>query len=193
MRRLVWHASSVVSSFKATGTGKSQTITNLIADYLGRGKRVLFVCEKRAALDVVFYRLKQSGLDSLCSLIHDSQGDKKAFIADLKKGYEAWMSAEDRYQELAHARQILLAELEAYHGLLAEFENAMAQSDERLGTSARNLLQRLVSMPEAPQISSLMRESLPLLRIGMRMPSWLNDCIVLCANASVSIVWRHIP
>ena len=38
------------------GTGKSQTITNLIADYAGRGLRVLFVCEKRAALDVVFHR-----------------------------------------------------------------------------------------------------------------------------------------
>src|SRR5262249_55328690 len=38
------------------GTGKSQTITNLIADYVARGKRVLFVCEKRAAIDVVFHR-----------------------------------------------------------------------------------------------------------------------------------------
>ncbi|HLM53229.1 MAG TPA: AAA domain-containing protein, partial [Pseudoxanthomonas sp.] len=62
------------------GTGKSQTITNLIADYAGRGQRVLFVCEKRAALDVVFHRLRQSGLDDLCCLIHDSQSDKKAFI-----------------------------------------------------------------------------------------------------------------
>jgi hypothetical protein len=43
------------------GTGKSQTITNLIADYVVRGKRVLFVCEKRAAIDVVFHRLQQTG------------------------------------------------------------------------------------------------------------------------------------
>src|ERR1043166_3257610 len=41
------------------GTGKSQTITNLVADYVARGKRVLFVCEKRAAIDVVFHRLRQ--------------------------------------------------------------------------------------------------------------------------------------
>ena len=41
------------------GTGKSQTITNLIADFVVRGKRVLFVCEKRAAIDVVYHRLKQ--------------------------------------------------------------------------------------------------------------------------------------
>src|SRR5262249_32619291 len=59
------------------GTGKSQTITNLIANYVARGKGVLFVCEKRAALDVVFHRLKQTGLGDVSTLIHDSQGDKK--------------------------------------------------------------------------------------------------------------------
>src|SRR4029450_11101344 len=70
------------------GTGKSQTITNLIADYVARGKRVLFVCEKRAAIDIVFHRLRQQGLDELCCLIHDSQTDKKAFIQDLKQKWE---------------------------------------------------------------------------------------------------------
>jgi hypothetical protein len=40
------------------GTGKSQTITNLIADYVARGQRVLFVCQKRAAIDVVHARLR---------------------------------------------------------------------------------------------------------------------------------------
>ena len=79
------------------GTGKSQTITNLIADYVARGKRVLFVCEKRAAIDVVFHRLRQQGLDELCCLIHDSQTDKKAFIQDLKQTYE-------RFSELGRAR-----------------------------------------------------------------------------------------
>ena len=59
------------------GTGKSQTITNLIADYVARGKRVLFVCQKRAAIDVVHARLRQRGLDDLASLIHDSQADKQ--------------------------------------------------------------------------------------------------------------------
>ena len=60
------------------GTGKSQTIVNLVADYLARGKRVVFVCEKRAALDVVYHRLAQQGLGRLCSIIHDSQEDKRA-------------------------------------------------------------------------------------------------------------------
>src|ERR1700704_6383040 len=77
------------------GTGKSQTITNLIADYVARGKRVLFVCEKRAAIDVVFHRLRQQGLDELCCLIHDSQTDKKAFIQNLKQTYETFLSQAD--------------------------------------------------------------------------------------------------
>ncbi len=146
------------------GTGKSQTITNLIADYLGRGKRVLFVCEKRAALDVVFYRLKQSGLDSLCSLIHDSQADKKTFIADLKKCYEGWIANDDQSLELANKRQQLVAEMQAYRDLLEDFENAMAQSDTAVGMSARTLLRRLVSLPTAPQITTAENESLPKLK-----------------------------
>ncbi len=72
------------------GTGKSQTITNLIADFAARGRRVLFVCQKRAALDVVYHRLSQHGLDELSVLIHDSQDDKKGFIADLGRTYREW-------------------------------------------------------------------------------------------------------
>ena len=87
------------------GTGKSQTITNFIADYVARGKGVLFVCEKRAALDVVFHRLKQSGLGDVSTLIHDSQGDKKAFIGELKVIYEAWTSKKPSEDIAKHGRR----------------------------------------------------------------------------------------
>lgn len=73
------------------GTGKSQTITNLIAEYLGRKKRVLFVCEKRAALDVVHNRLRGTGLGAMSALFHDSQGNRREFIADLATQYNNWM------------------------------------------------------------------------------------------------------
>ena len=52
------------------GTGKSQTITNLIANALGQGKRVLFVAEKRAALEVVKRRLEHAGLGPFCLDVH---------------------------------------------------------------------------------------------------------------------------
>lgn len=67
------------------GSGKSQTIVNLIADCLAKGKKVLFVSEKRPALDVVFNRMKSANIDSQAVLIHSSDLNKsdlyKEFLA----------------------------------------------------------------------------------------------------------------
>jgi hypothetical protein len=70
------------------GTGKSQTIANIIGDHLARGERVLFVCDKRTALDVVKYRLDSMGLGSLCGVIHDPQRDRSAFYLGLRERLE---------------------------------------------------------------------------------------------------------
>ncbi|MBS1506495.1 MAG: DUF4011 domain-containing protein [Bacteroidetes bacterium] len=59
------------------GTGKSQLIANLISDGIANGKRVLLVCQKRAALDVVYARLKEAGLDKFVALVHDYKNDRK--------------------------------------------------------------------------------------------------------------------
>jgi len=58
------------------GSGKSQLICNLMADFASQGKRVLLVCQKRAALDVVFQRLKTVGMDPFVALIHDFKNDR---------------------------------------------------------------------------------------------------------------------
>lgn len=55
------------------GTGKSQTITNIIAQCMFAGKRVLFVAEKRAALEVVHKRLKEDGLAGFCLELHSNK------------------------------------------------------------------------------------------------------------------------
>lgn len=55
------------------GTGKSQTITNIIAQCLYDGKRVLFVAEKRAALEVVYKRLTEDGLSGFCLELHSNK------------------------------------------------------------------------------------------------------------------------
>lgn len=65
------------------GTGKSQTITNIISDYLARGKKILFVAEKLAALNVVSSKLKVLGLDDLLMEIHSHKSKKKDFINEL--------------------------------------------------------------------------------------------------------------
>lgn len=65
------------------GTGKSQTITNLIAAALAQGKKVLFVAEKRAALEVVKNRLGRAGLGDFCLELHSHKSQKQAVIASI--------------------------------------------------------------------------------------------------------------
>jgi hypothetical protein len=59
------------------GTGKSQLICNLLADALATRKRVLVVCQKRAALDVVWDRLQQGGFADFIALVHDYRNDRR--------------------------------------------------------------------------------------------------------------------
>ena len=65
------------------GTGKSQTITNIIAESLLNGKKVLFVSEKLAALNVVYDKLSKAGLSDFCLELHSHKANKKDVIADL--------------------------------------------------------------------------------------------------------------
>ncbi len=105
------------------GTGKSQTITNLIADFVARGSSILFVCEKRAALDVVYHRLKQVGLEELCCYIHDSQGDKREFIKNLKATYEDFAQNKMDLPLLKNRRQALLDKMNVHLDFIREFHD----------------------------------------------------------------------
>lgn len=67
------------------GTGKSQTITNLIAESLAAGKRILFVSEKAAALEVVKRNLDKCGLGDGCLELHSYRADKKQVLAELDR------------------------------------------------------------------------------------------------------------
>ncbi|MCC5939105.1 MAG: DUF4011 domain-containing protein [Lunatimonas sp.] len=78
------------------GTGKSQLICNLVADFASRGKKVLVVSQKRAALDVVYARLAGQGFGNFAALIHDFRGDRKA----LYKKIAHQIGSLDNYQEL---------------------------------------------------------------------------------------------
>ncbi|WP_134738764.1 AAA domain-containing protein [Nocardioides sp. 503] len=128
------------------GTGKSQTITNLIADYLARGRRVLFICQKRAALDVVHARLRSQGLDEVCTLVHDSQADKKAFVHALRDTYERWLSPAQDLADLEAARSRLTAELARARAEIGALEQALTT-----GPAPRlvDLVDRLVALRES--------------------------------------------
>lgn len=70
------------------GTGKSQTITNIIANAVGQGKKVLFVAEKMAALDVVKRRLDNIDLGMACLELHSHKTNKRDVLAELKRVME---------------------------------------------------------------------------------------------------------
>lgn len=82
------------------GTGKSQTITNIIADALYQGKRVLFVAAKKAALDVVHRRLEQIGLGPFTLELHSNKSKKSDVLVQLSQSLEVSKQVlSDNYQK----------------------------------------------------------------------------------------------
>lgn len=151
------------------GTGKSQTITNLIADFVARGKSVLFVCEKRAALDVVFHRLKQNNLHELCCYIHDSQGDKRTFVKDLKATYEDFIAHKMDAHALEMKRDLLLQQMKEQIQLLESYNHTQLSEPETLGTPVCTLICRLIAIKEnTPLLNPQQQELLP------HYKSWLQ-------------------
>lgn len=70
------------------GTGKSQTIANMIAHNLALGRRVLFVAEKMAALEVVYRRLEEKGLGEFCLELHSSKTSKVDVLKQLERAWD---------------------------------------------------------------------------------------------------------
>ena len=102
------------------GTGKSQTITNMIANALYKGKRVLFVAEKMAALSVVQNRLTKIGLDPFCLELHSNKVTKSHFLAQLQKAIEVIhiqspADFESTSKQLFERRKKLIDYMEALH------------------------------------------------------------------------------
>lgn len=85
------------------GTGKSQTITNIIAEALADGKRVLFVSEKAAALQVVLKRLEEARLGDFCLSMHSHKANKREILRQLDECLKLGRTAvtEEALQELA--------------------------------------------------------------------------------------------
>ncbi|MES2207438.1 MAG: DUF4011 domain-containing protein [Pseudomonadota bacterium] len=111
------------------GTGKSQTITNIIAATLAAGKRVLFVAEKLTALEVVHKRLEQANLGHFCLELHSHKTQKKQLLADIKRRME--LKCEPQLQ--LDAKLKLLEEqkqtLQRYATLMgSEIHNALGMS-----------------------------------------------------------------
>lgn len=112
------------------GTGKSQTITNIIANALHQNKKVLFISEKKAALDVVYNRLSKAGLKDFCLELHSDKTNLKNIKSDLATSYDKYCrgnyeifndepvfsSSYDKVEDLKETK----LELRKYYDLLEE-------------------------------------------------------------------------
>ena len=128
------------------GTGKSQTITNIIAQCMGVGKTVLFVAEKAAALDVVHRRLVATGLGDAVLELHSNKTDRKSVLAQLGRSWDrASGGTEEKWNEvnekLRLSRDQLNAYVEALHTKgsqgfsVFDAVSSVAQGEPRFGVS----------------------------------------------------------
>jgi very-short-patch-repair endonuclease len=127
------------------GTGKSQTIANLVAANLARGRTVLFVSEKMAALEVVHRRLCDVGLADFCLELHSHKANKKDVVESLRRALvherrapaDGWREHGDR---LLEARRLADRYVEALH------------APRPLGPSVYEMRGRLHALRDAPDV-----------------------------------------
>lgn len=123
------------------GTGKSQTITNIIADAIGRGKKVLFVAEKMAALEVVKRRLDNIQLGEACLELHSHKANKKELHQELRKVLELGRPSIRKLQE-----EVLL--LDNYKKELNDYCLAINGAIEKSGLTAHQVIGYLLRLNE---------------------------------------------
>ena len=121
------------------GTGKSQTITNIIANALASNKTVLFLSEKRAALDVVKRRLDQCGLGDFCLELHSDKSSSKQIVQNLKSRNELGTPQ----VPLAHGGQNSRTLWQNARSSLKEYLDALHTKDA-LGDDAFRLIWRAI-------------------------------------------------
>jgi very-short-patch-repair endonuclease len=123
------------------GTGKSQTITNIIANAVGQGKKVLFVAEKMAALDVVKRRLDSINLGEACLELHSHKANKRDLHEELKRVLDLGKPTLTHLQEE-------IAQLDAYKGILNGYCNSVNRPIEQSGLSAQQVIGYLLEINE---------------------------------------------
>lgn len=129
------------------GTGKSQTITNIIANALEDGKRVLFVAEKKAALDVVKKRLDGIGIGEFCLELHSNKTDKADVLhrleGTLALANEPVEGFDERAEELSLLREELKRPMLALH------------KKRRLGISVFQAILLYLKNQDAPDVMDI--------------------------------------
>ncbi|WP_207949535.1 AAA domain-containing protein [Luteimonas aestuarii] len=128
------------------GTGKSQTIVNMVADAIGRQRSLLIVCQKHAALEVVHKRLVAEGLGSRVVMLNDVNRDREPVIRAVREQLETLFASEPTAAPWRHDRERVAARIEALEGELDRFHASLHEVDPRTALSYRQLLGELIAL-----------------------------------------------
>jgi very-short-patch-repair endonuclease len=126
------------------GTGKSQSITNIIATAVLDGKRVLFIAEKLAALEVVKGRLARAGLGPLCLELHSNKANKRAVLEEIARTWKQGRPA------LPAELDLTVARLEAKRGILNSHAAALHRSLSPSDLAPFTIIGRLQALGDPP-------------------------------------------
>ncbi len=133
------------------GTGKSQTIANLLATLTARGRSTLFVAEKRAAIDAVVKRLHSVGLGDLVLDLHEGMRSRRQTAEQLANALQA--------AHTAHAPDVerLQRTLTRRRDTLNDAQRALHQPREPWGLSVYQLQSRILAMDESADLGLRLR------------------------------------
>jgi hypothetical protein len=135
------------------GTGKSQTIANIIAECLACGKKILFVSEKMAAIEVVQKRLADVGLDPFCLNLHQrgtGRGEKERVFSVLKSALSPSPSTSTYHEHLWRDASIQVGRTRQQ---LNEYVRELHQRRSPLFLSAFDVYGRIAEHFETPDVS----------------------------------------
>lgn len=140
------------------GTGKSQTIVNMVADAIGAGRSLLVVCQKQAALEVVHKRLDAAGLGERVVMVNDVNKDREPIIRTIREQLEELFQRPPGATGWRQQRKQTAARIETLERELDGQHRALHATDEQTGLSYRLLLGDLIGLArdgEAPSLPSL--------------------------------------
>lgn len=129
------------------GTGKSQTIVNIVADSIGRGESVLIICQKQAALKVVQKRLDAEGLGERLFLVVDINRDREIIIRSIREQVDTVRTSNSRnVTALKRDRDMLATRIETIEAEIDRHHRALHEVDAHTGFSYRSLLGHLIGL-----------------------------------------------
>jgi primosomal replication protein N'' len=132
------------------GTGKSQTIVNIVCDALGRGERVLIVCQKLAALEVVRKRLEAEGLGERLFFLKDTVSDRRPALMELRAQLEDPARTQTAEGALRREREGLARHIETLEAEINQAHTAMfdAPPEAPGGLPYREILNGLIEVEQ---------------------------------------------